>query len=386
MPLDRRELILLGALSGVGLATHRGGLPEGRSGAGAASAASGLYGRALVFDGCGSPGDNESDAEKGVPLSARAVSDARTSGVTAVNVTVGPVGNRPDAAAFEGIVRDVAYWEREIEAHPDAFVKVKTTRDLDGAKESRRLGLAFGLQDGVAFAGDLSRLETLHALGVRIIQPTYNLRNLLGDGCLEPGDAGLSRLGHEAVARMDALRILIDLSHCGRRTTREVLAASARPVAVTHTGCAAIADHPRNKTDEELRLLAKNGGVAGIYFMPYLRTSGQPMAVDVLRHLEHALDVAGEDHVGIGTDGTISAVELTPKYLEEFRKELAARRKAGIGAPGEIEDVYTFVPDLNTPRRLETLAGLLLARGHTASRVEKLLGGNFARLLRDVWG
>jgi len=238
----------------------------------------------------------------------------------------------------------------------------------------------------MAFAGDLSRLETLHALGVRIIQPTYNLRNLLGDGCLEPADAGLSKLGQEAIGRMDALRILIDLSHCGRRMTREVLAASARPVAFTHTGCAALTDHPRNKTDEELRALARKEGVAGIYFMPYLRTSGQPMAADVVRHLEHALDVAGEEHVGIGTDGTISAVELSPKYLEEFRKQIAARRKAGIGAPGEVEEVYTFVPDLNTPRRLETLAGLLLGRGHPTSRVEKLLGGNFARLLSEVWG
>jgi len=90
--------------------------------------------------------------------------------------------------------------------------------------------------------------------------------------------------------------------------------------------------------------------------------------------------------VGIGTDGTIPAVQLTPAYLEEFRKELAARRAAGIGAPGENAEVYTFVPDLNTPRRLETLAGLLLSRGHSAGRVEKILGGNFVRVFRDVWG
>jgi membrane dipeptidase len=385
MPLDRRELLLLSALSGLGLARDRDGSPPGEPREDAPAAA-GLYGLAIVFDACGSPGDSESDAEKGVPLSARAVSDAKSSGVTAVNVTVGPVGNRPEAAAFEGIVRDIAYWERETETHPGVFQKVKTTRDLRAAKEGGRLGLSYALQDGVAFEGDLSRLETLHALGVRIIQPTYNLRNLLGDGCLEPADAGLSKLGHEAVGRMNDLRTVIDLSHCGRRTTREALAASARPLAFTHTGCAALADHPRNKSDEELRALAESGGVAGIYFMPYLRTSGQPMAADVVRHLEHAVDVAGEDHVGIGTDGTISAVELTPKYLDEFRKELAARRKAGIGAPGEVQDVYTFVPDLNTPRRLETLTGLLLARGHSTARVEKILGGNFARLLRDVWG
>jgi membrane dipeptidase len=385
MPLDRREFLVLSAFSGLSLAHDlRGTSPGGP--AGNAPDAAGIYGRALVFDGCGAPGDSDSDPEKGIPLTAKAVGDAKASGVTCMNVTVGPVGTRPEAAAFEGIIRDIGYWEREIEAHPDVLLKVRTTRDLAAAKATGRLGLAYGLQDGVAFAGDLSLLETLHALGVRIIQPTYNLRNLLGDGCLEPADAGLSKLGREAVARMDALRILIDLSHCGRRTTSEALAASARPVAFTHTGCAALADHPRNKTDEELRALAKKGGVAGIYFMPYLRTSGQPMAADVVRHLEHALDVAGEEHVGIGTDGTISAVTLSPKYLEEFRRQLAARKKAGIGAPGEVEEVYTFIPDLNTPRRLETLAGILLARGHSTARVEKILGANFARLLSEVWG
>jgi len=386
MPFDRRELLVLGALSGLGLTSRLNAVPAARPKAGAPEPAEGLYRRAVVFDGCGGPGDGESDAEKGVRLTPRAVADARASGVTCVNVTVGPVGSRPGAEAFEGIVRDLAYWEREIETRPDVFMKVKTTRDLAAAKTGGRLGLAFGLQDGVAFSEDLSRLETLHALGVRIVQPTYNLRNLLGDGCLEPGDAGLSKRGRDAVERMDALRILIDLSHCGRATTRDALAAAARPAAFTHTGCAAVADHPRNKTDEQLRALAKKGGVAGIYFMPYLRTSGQPKADDVIRHLEHALDVAGEDHVGIGTDGTISAVELTPKYLEEFRKQLAARKTAGIGAPGEVEEVYTFVPDLNGPRRLEELTALLERRGHSGARIEKILGGNFARLLREVWG
>ena len=375
MELHRRDFIALGAMGGIGARLARGAPvnPGPRP-----------YAHAVVIDGCGSPGD--SSTEKGVPLSARAVQDAKAAGVACINVTVGPVGNRPDSAAFEGIVRDIAYWERQLDAHPGAFLKVKTSADIAAAKSSSRLGIIYGLQDGVSFAGDLSRLEVLHGLGLRIVQPTYNLRNLIGDGCLEPADAGLSKLGLEAVERMDSLRILVDLSHCGRRTTKEAMAASKRPVAFTHTGCAAVADHPRNRTDDELRALAAKGGVAGIYFMPYLRSIGQPMAEDVVRHVEHAIQAAGEDHVGIGTDGSVSAVDLTPEYLEEFRKELAKRRAAGIGAPGETQGVYTFVPDLNTPRRMETLADLLLARGHSSVRVEKILGGNFARLFTDVWG
>jgi membrane dipeptidase len=372
----RREFTRLGAVAGAALAVAR------RSRADGDVAASG-YDSWIVVDGCGSPGDFASD--EGAPLSARAIADVRGSGLTALNLTVGPVGNRPEQEAFFGIVRDVARWQREIDAHPDTFLQVRKSGELAVARRSSRLGLVFGLQDGVAFQDDLSVLETLRGLGVLIVQPTYNLRNLLGDGCLEPGDAGLSRQGRAAVERMNQLGILIDLSHCGRRTTRDAMGLSTRPVAFTHTGCAALHDHPRNKTDEELRALADRGGVAGIYVMPYLRPHGQPAAEDVVRHIEHAVQVAGEDHVGIGTDGSVSPVELTPEFVEAFKRQVEARRKSGIGAPGEDLDAYLFAADLNTPRRFETLAGLLSRRGHSSSRIEKILGGNFSRLFAEVW-
>lgn len=373
MKMDRREFFAFGAVAGAAWKAV-GASPPPRTE---------VYGRSIVVDGCGGPGDFSTDADH--PLSDAVVNDARDSGVTCVNLTVGPVGIPSDTAAFEGIVRDIAFWSSEIDRRPDAFLSIKSFADVARAKAAGRLGIVFGLQDGVAFAADLSRLKVLRQLGVRIIQPTYNRRNLIGDGCLETADAGLSRLGRQAVERMNELGILVDLSHCGRATTRDAVAASKSPVAFTHTGCAALTDHPRNKTDEQLRALAAKGGVAGIYFMPYLRKSGQQKAGDVIAHLEHALDVAGEDHVGIGTDGSISATELTPAFIATFRKSVEERRKAGIGAPGENDDVYTFAPDLNEPRRLERLAGLLLARGHSTRRVEKVLGGNFSRLFEESW-
>jgi membrane dipeptidase len=119
--------------------------------------------------------------------------------------------------------------------------------------------------------------------------------------------------------------------------------------------------------------------------MPYLRTSGQPMAADVVAHIEHALDVCGEDHVGIGTDGPISAVQLTDDYTKAFAAEIAERRKQGISAPGETTAVYTFVPDLNAPRRFETIATLLSRRGKSDRVIEKVLGGNFLRLFAQTW-
>jgi len=141
---------------------------------------------------------------------------------------------------------------------------------------------------------------------------------------------------------------------------------------------------PRNKHDEELRLLAEHGGVIGIYIMPYLRAQGQVMAEDVIKHIEYAVNVCGEDHVGIGTDGTTSAVKLTPEFKKAFAQEIAERQKRGISAPGERADSYTFALDLNTPRRMEQIALLLSQRGHGDERIEKILGGNFARLFRDV--
>jgi membrane dipeptidase len=120
--------------------------------------------------------------------------------------------------------------------------------------------------------------------------------------------------------------------------------------------------------------------------MPFLRAQGQPMAEDVVRHVEHAVQICGEDHVGIGTDGPISPVHLTPEYIKAFHEDIEQRRRRGISAPGESPDVYTFVPDLNTPRRFELIAHHLSRRGHSDGRIAKILGGNFARLFREAWG
>jgi len=244
----------------------------------------------------------------------------------------------------------------------------------------------YGLQDGVSFEDDAGRLEALHHLGIRVLQPTYNRRNLLGDGCMETADAGLSRAGHEAIERMNALGMLVDLSHCGRRTASDAIRTSKRPVAFTHTGCDALAPHPRHRTDAELRAVADTGGVIGIFVMPYLARGRQPTAADVIAHLEHAINIAGEDHVSIGTDGRVSATEITPEFVAAFRKTTQERKALGLAAPYETEDGYLFASDLNSPRRLEALAEKLLARGHGKERVQKLLGGNLVRVFEEAWG
>jgi membrane dipeptidase len=342
-----------------------------------------VYDRATVIDGCGGPGGFDPDLAPGAPLSAAMVADAKASGVTAVNLTVGAIGNGP--SVYEDTVAGIAMAEREIALNPGVFMKVVRSDDLRTAKASGKLGLIYGFQDASMLGTSLDRLDHFYHLGVRIVQPTYNQRNLVGDGCLEKADAGLSTYGRQVVERIGELGILLDLSHCGQRTSKEAIAAAKAPLAFTHSGCRALVDVPRNRTDEELRAVADKGGVTGIYFMPFLRQSGQPMAEDVVRHIEHAVNACGEDHVGVGTDGGISTIELTDAYRKMHREFVEERTKNGYAAPGEAADVFNFALDLNAPRRLETLADMLLAKGHSEARVEKILGGNFARLMKEVW-
>ncbi len=342
------------------------------------------YERAIVIDCLASPGPFNVPAMFAAPYTDAMIANARASGITAVNVTVNGNGTT-GAAAFESTVRALAFLQRELAVHADAFLPIRTIADIARARETSRLGLIAGFQDATMLESDLSRVELFHQLGVRIIQLTYNVRNLVGDGCLEPGNAGLSGFGRDVVRRMNELGMLVDLSHCGRRTTTDAIAASTKPVAVTHSGCSALADLPRNKTDEQLRLLADKGGVVGIYTMPFLRTSGQPTADDFVRHVEHAVQVCGEDHVGVGSDNSITPLELTPEFRALHAGFVQERRRRGISAPGESEEVFNYVPELNVPRRMERIADMLAARKHSSARIEKILGGNWLRLFGAVW-
>ena len=341
------------------------------------------YDKAIAIDCLATPGPFNVNNMFAVPFTDAAIANARASGMTAVNVTLNGNGNGP--IAFSSTIQNIAFLEHEFDAHPDVFLKVKTVADIRRAKETKRVGLIPGFQDATMLEDDLSRVEVFHRLGIRVIQLTYNRRNLLGDGCLEPANAGLSGFGRDAVARMNAVGILVDLSHCGKQTTLDGIAESSKPVSVTHSGCAALSDNPRNKSDEQLRKLADKGGVVGIYLMPYLRATGQPTADDVLTHIEHAIKVCGEDHVGIGSDQSITPIDATPEYRKLHAETVRERRRLGISAPGESEDVLVFTPDFNFPRRLDLIADRMAARGHSSARIEKVIGGNWLRLFGDVW-
>ena len=310
--------------------------------------------------------------------SPQVVAVVRQSGITAVNCTVSDRN-------FEGTVKNLAGLEALVEKYPDAFGFIRQHSDIARAKRENKVGIIPGFQYTTFLEEDPQRIEMFRNLGVRIMQITYNNRNAFGDGCLEPGNAGLSNSGVAAVKKMNENGVAVDLSHSGYRTTSEAIAASSTPVVISHSGCAALYPHPRNKPDEILKSLADRGGYFGVYLMPYLVASPTvPTRQHVLDHLVHAINVCGADHVGIGSDGSIQEVVLTAAQKAEFDADIARRKKLGIGAPGE--DRYPFVPDLNGPDHMRIITEELSRRGQPSSVIEKVLGANFQRVLGEIWG
>lgn len=373
--LNRRHF-LAGGSAGVTFAVMARALAE----RGSFTAAD--YERAVVIDAMGTIGDPDATALESPP-SERLLRDIRASGLTAVSMTlsVGSNGDRLSKA-----MQRIAAFDEKVASAPDVLMRVRTAADLRTAKQTGKLGLIYNVQDTSLLENDLTRVQLLHGLGLRQMQLTYNVRNLVGDGCLERGNAGLSNLGRALVAELGRVRIVMDLSHAGERTIAEAIAEAKAPPVISHTGCRDLRNHPRNVYDAELRALAAKGGVVGIYFMPFLVERGAARKDDLIRHIEHAANVCGEDHVGLGTDGMLSARALDDAYRASLREDYESRVKQGIAAPGEGPDAYQVVPDYNEPRRMQRLAEDLSARGWSGSRIEKLLGGNFARVFTEVWG
>ena len=316
-------------------------------------------------------------------IDARAIQDTHASGTTAINVTLGYVSG-PETP-YEYTLKDIDEWNWIIRKYGGDLAKVWNAADILTAKRKNKTGIIFGFQNAASVGDKVERIETFANLGVRIIQLTYNGRNQVGDGCAVQENLGLTPFGHEVLEALNRYDILVDLSHSGEQTCVDALKASRTPVTISHTGCRAIANLPRNKTDQELRLVADGGGVVGIYFMPFLREDGQARADDVVRHIEHALNVCGQDHVGIGTDGDATAIDDMAKYRAAIVGEVQQRKKAGISAAGESDQVVPLVPDLMGPTQFQKLADMLHKRGHSTNSIEKILGLNFLRLIKEVW-
>lgn len=336
-----------------------------------------VYERSIVIDALANPGSmNVSWPPRG-PLSQKQRDAIASSGITAINVTV-------SADTFEATTRNIALWQGEADRYPTLLAIVRRHDDIARAKKDKTLGLILGFQNTEMLERDLSRIDVYERLGVRIIQLTYNDRNLVGDGCLEPGDAGVSAYGRQVVERMNALGIAVDLSHCGTRTTADGIALSKAPPLITHSGCREVYRHPRSKEDRELKAMADKGGVIGIYFMPFIGPGpGAPTTEMLMRQIDHAIKVCGVDHVGIGSDLSTTPIEETPEYLREAKAFADARAARGISAPDEERPL--FIPELNHSRRIEGVVRGLSQRKYPETTIEKIIGGNFHRAFKEIW-
>ncbi len=314
----------------------------------------------------------------------RALKDARDSGVTALNMTIGYTAGPMEP--YEHSISSVKHWDKIIQSNSDDLIKVLSTQDIIKAKQQDKIGVIFGFQNAAMMGDDAARVEEFAKLGVKIIQLTYNIRNQLGDGSMVPGNRGLTKFGREVLERLNDTNTIIDLSHSGEQTCLDAIAISSDPICISHTGCRALADTPRNKSDKELRLLANKGGVVGIYFMPFLKEDSFPTVTDVIRHIEHAINVCGEDHVGLGTDGSTTQIDDMVAMHKMIDKQVTQRIKMGIAAKGEKAGVTPFIPGLEGPDQFHIIADKLYSKGHSSARIEKILGGNFMRLNKTIWG
>ena len=341
------------------------------------------YDRAIIIDALGGTGDPYA-GDNVTRMSDRGWAETVATGVTVVRDTVFPVGNGTDPwgdyQASIGEKNDL------LNANPERLLLVRSAADILKAKREKKFAVVLGTQDTSMVGPELDRIAQLKKDGVMSLQLTYNNRNLSGDGALEPANAGLSKLGRATIERIEAEKLLLDLSHGGARTMAEAAEHAKRPLVISHTGARALHDHVRNTGDETIRAVADKGGVVGVYFMPFLIADGHPKAADVIAHVEHVAKVAGEDHVGIGTDNGVLPITLDPETKRRLDEWQAERIKLGIAAPGEAVGVYTLVDDYNSVDRYRRFANDLARRGWSQSRLEKLMGGNFLRVYREAWG
>jgi membrane dipeptidase len=294
-------------------------------------------------------------------------------GLTALNATLAVWQH------FRGTIDEIATWHGYFRQYPEILAPVHGVDDILRAKASGRVGVIFGFQNATPIEDRLEYLSIFHALGVRVIQLAYNDRNYVGDGCLERNAAGLSEFGVAVVQEMNRLGILIDLSHVGYRTSMEAIETSARPVAITHANPRSLCDHPRNKTDEELKALAARGGVIGATIYPrFLRRGSAATIDDVVDVVEHLAGLIGVDHVAIGTDFT----EGQPDDF--FRWTHTGKLKTRLNMPLELPVINPL--GIRSPAEFPNFTDRLLARGWSPGDVQKVLGQNWLRLFREVWG
>ncbi|ALE84069.1 dipeptidase [Pseudonocardia sp. HH130629-09] len=294
-------------------------------------------------------------------------------GVTATNATVAIWEGYTDAAD------EIGRWLRRFRERETEILQVRSVADIAEAQRSGRAGIILGWQNLAPIENDFERLEVFAALGVRIAQLAYNIRNLVANGCYERVDDGLSGYGMQAVRKLNDLGILIDLSHVGDRSSMEAVAHSTAPVAITHANRRAFHDTPRNKPDDLIRAVVDGGGVIGANAFPRFLPHGFDSTVDdFLDAIENMVELAGVDHVGIATDFCEGQDMAYWHYLRALHGKIP-------GAEPQVPRPDPSLAGLGNAAHMPRVAEGLAGRGYSATEVAKIVGGNWLRLYGEVW-
>jgi len=326
------------------------------------------------------------DGLSAVTLDEKGFDALARSSLTMISATVG-IGLGPRDTpnyTYDAAVTDLVHWQGTFARHCDRLRHVRCAEDILQAHREGKTGVMLNFQNATHLNRDIRNLQFFYDLGVRQIQLTYNELNSLGAGCTERADVGLSYFGIEVIEKMNALGILVDLSHCGVQTTLDAIEASKKPVLFTHTNCRALNDNPRCKSDDQIRKVAAKGGLIGLTTYGTYISATPPVTVnDFMAHLEHAVNLVGVEHVSIGSDTAVQYWE-PPKSEQEFWKA-QQQRPSNFSLPlgthwGD------WIEDLNGPGKFATLDKSLRERGLRSSDIEKIQGGNLLRVYREVIG
>lgn len=339
-----------------------------------------IYNRAYVIDAmCFSAAPPDRYVTSLTPDKIQAL---KHSGLTALSLCM----TVPEQYNFAGVRKTIAAWDRFLDNHVDLFLKVTQARHLDEAQQTGKIGIIYNLQNTASCARSPDKLAALLDRGIRQVQLTHDYRNFAADACRELSNAGLSRFGYEIIEMLNEKGILIDVSHAAERSALDAILHSQRPLIYSHSGCYALCPHPRNVSDRNIRALAERGGVFCVYNQSSWLTSDPVPSVDhFIAHLQHVIDIAGEDHVGVGTDGDVVDMgAMRPGEVERHQVLFDQDRRYFPQLNWPVK--HMRIPELSHPKRMFHCAFALHRKGYKSRVIEKILGGNYARVFREVVG
>jgi membrane dipeptidase len=270
---------------------------------------------------------------------------------------------------YEGVRECIARFKEKAKAHSDWLAIGGSAAEVDRGRREGKLVVGFNVQDTVQLGAELSRIEALHAIGVRHMLLAYNTRNFVADGCAEVSDAGLSNFGRRVVAEMNRLGMIVDCSHTGRRSSLEAIELSQHPAIFSHSGVYSICAHIRNIRDEQIRACASRGGVIGVVGIGAFIGDPEARAGSLFRHIDHIATLAGPEHVGLGTD-----------YVKDMNGVWQSIRAQKDTAWPDPTGTQLYEGGCFQPEQLGELVAIMLSHGYSTKAIEGILGANFRRI------